>query len=269
MSGLGGQEHFEATRTLVLRPSDHAAVGSARPSRCADAGRWVQKPATRWGTGKTAAMNVGARGEGRVWSWAASGTEADVRREDANKLVGQRIQAVRYFTLDYRRHELHPELIDAGPRTIDAESEWTDPTWLYDGFDAVDYGLEVTTESGATFSLTWDPPGDHEGIGLQPLPMLGSGVRNEADVAIWAVGNRAASWTPMVGELVTGVDLHYVPWDEERGSLWCPNITFHNGHSQVEVVMGDSQDGVLVPSADNVAVLHQGTRLPAWLGMKD
>jgi hypothetical protein len=52
-----------------------------------------------------------------------------------------------------------PELIDGRPRIIDAESEWSEPTWLYDGFDAMDYGLEVTTDSGAAFPLTWDPPG--------------------------------------------------------------------------------------------------------------
>ena len=36
---------------------------------------------------------------------------------------GNASRRVRYFTLDYRRHEMHPELIDGGPRTIDAESE--------------------------------------------------------------------------------------------------------------------------------------------------
>lgn len=200
----------------------------------------------------------------RVWSWAASRADADARRHDANQLVGQRVRAVRYFTLDYRREELCPELIDGGPRTIVAESEWKEPTWRYDGFDAVDYGLEITTDAGATYSLTWDPPGNHEGIGLQRIPMLGSGVRSDADVAIWSVGDRAASWSLMVGRAVTGVDLHYVPWDEGGESLWCPHITFRWEHGRVEVVMGDFRDGGLVPSADNVAVLHQGASLPAW-----
>ncbi|MEQ7129307.1 hypothetical protein ABN034_32910 [Actinopolymorpha sp. B11F2] len=214
-------------------------------------------------------MEIGAPGEGWAWSWAASDAEADARRRDANELVGQRIRAVRYYTLDYRRHELHPELIDGGPRIIDAESEWNEPTWLYDGFDAMDYGLEVTTDSGAASSLTWDPPGDREGIGLQPVPMLGTAVRSDADVAIWEVGERTASWTPMVGRRVTGVDLHYVPWQEGHRSLWCPHITFHGEDGHVEVVMGDSKDGALVPSADNVAALHPGTSLPAWFSSKD
>lgn len=219
--------------------------------------------------GQTVPMNKRPRGEGRVWSWAASGAVAEDRRHEVEPLIGQRIRALRYFTLDYRREELHPELIDSGPRTIDAEAEWSEATWAYNGFDAVDYGFEIITEAGATFSLTWDPPGDHEGIGLQPVPMFGSALRNDADVAIWAAGDRSVSWRPVVGSLITSVDLHYVPWDEMRGSLWCPRITFRCEHGRVEVVMGDSQDGALVPSADTVAVLHPGSPIPDWAGSKD
>lgn len=213
-------------------------------------------------------MEIGSRGE-RAWSWVASEVEADARRRDAHQIVGQRIRAVRYFTIDYRRDELHPELIDGGPRIIGAESEWSEPTWLYDGFDAMDYGLEVSTDSGATFSLTWDPPGDREGIGLQPVPLLGSGVPSDADVAIWDVGERSASWRHLGGGRVTGVELHYVSWDDKIGSLWCPHITFHTEAGAVEVVMGDAQANTLTPSADNVAVLHPGTSLPAWLSLTD
>ena len=218
-----------------------------------------------WVTGHTVAVEITARGEGRAWSWAASSEEADARRHDANELVGERILAVRYYTIDYRRYELRPDLVDRGPRTIHLESEWSAPTWLFDGFDALDYGLEVTTDSGATFSLTWDPPAYTEGIGLQRTAILGSGVRVDADVAIWSVGERAPAWAPMVGKRVTGVDLHYRPWHEEGGGLWCPHITFHGEHGSVEVVMGDSREGPMVPSADNVAVLHPGVSLPAWL----
>lgn len=210
-------------------------------------------------------MEVAVGGEERMWSWAASADEAEERRREADELIGARIGAVRYFTLDYRRHELCPEPLDDGPRNIDAELEREEPTWLCAGFDAVDYGFDVTTDAGAVFSLTWDPPGAREGIGLQPTPMLGSGVRSDADVAIWDVGDHSPSWAPMVGRRVTGVDLHYVPWEEVRGSLWCPRITIRSEGGLVEVVLGDSEDDVLVPSADNVAVLHPGTPLPNWL----
>lgn len=208
-----------------------------------------------------------AQGGGRVWSWAASVAEAEARRREAEELVGERVRAIRYFTLDYRRHELHTELVNNGPRIIVDEAEWTEPTWLHDGFDALDYGFEIITQSGVTLSLTWDPPGDYEGIGLQPVPMIGSSIRSDADAAIWAVGDRAAPWALMVGRLITAVELHYVPWDQERGSMWCPRITLHFEQGRVEVVLGDSEDGRLVPSADSVAVLHPGASLPPWLGL--
>lgn len=210
-------------------------------------------------------MDVGAVGEGRQWSWAASEVEADARRRDAEKLVGQSIQAVRYYMLDHRRDDLRPDLIGDGPRVIDGAAEWSEPMWLCDGFDAVDYGFEVTTDSGAVFSLTWDPPSDREGIGMQPVPLLGSAVMSDADVAIWDVGERSASWAPMIGRRVAGVNLHYFPWDEPTGGLWCPRITFHGEDACVEVLMGECRDGVLVSSSDNVAVLHPGASLPAWV----
>lgn len=128
----------------------------------------------------------------------------------------------------------------------------------------MEYGIELETESGAIFSLTWDPPGEREGIGLQRIPMLGSGVRRDADVAIWDVSGRSPSWKLMVGRRITSVDLHYIPWDAESGSLWCPHIKFRGGNSEVEVILADSEGGGLAPSADNVAVLHPGKSLPAW-----
>jgi hypothetical protein len=73
--------------------------------------------------------------------------------------------------------------------------------------------------AGTIFSLTWDRPGIREGIGLQRIPMLGSDVGMDGDVADWDVGARAFSWKHMVGTRVTGVDLHYRPWDDEQGSL--------------------------------------------------
>ncbi len=173
--------------------------------------------------------------------------------------------AVRYFTIDYERHLLHPDLIVRGPRSVEEGGEWTEATWFNDGFDALDYGLEIVTGSGAVFSLTWDPPGDREGIGLQPVPLLGTGVRSDADVATWSVEDRSGTWAHLVGTAITGLDLHYRPWDADQGSLWCSRITFRGERGRVEVVMGDSEDGRLVPSADNVAVLQAGRTLPRWL----
>ncbi|MDX6248938.1 MAG: hypothetical protein QOF10_2298 [Kribbellaceae bacterium] len=203
-------------------------------------------------------------GPDRVWSWATTESEVDQRRQHAEQLVGQYISRVRYYTIDYRREELHPELIDSGPRFIDGDSEWDQPTWRYDGFDAMDFGIELETDTGAFFALTWDPPGYREGIGLQNVAMLGGGVQRDADVAIWDVSTRASNWRPLIGNRLTGLELHYLPWDDQESGFWCQHITFRSEGSSVEVVMGDADNGVLVPSADNVAVLQAGTPLPRW-----
>jgi hypothetical protein len=224
-------------------------------------------------TGQTAAMDFEA-GDGRVWSWAASPAEAEARRREADELVGQRIRQIHYYTLDYGHDQRHSQPAGPGPRLIgaEAEAEWIAPPWLYDGFDALDYGIEIVTESGATFFLTWDHPEQGEGIGLQPVAMLGSGTDADVDagVAVWDVGARAVSWAPVVGRKLTGVELHYVPCGEEPGSLWCPHIAFHSEAGLVEVILGDSSEqDALVPSSDHVAVLHPGTPLPEWFRRHD
>lgn len=99
--------------------------------------------------------------------------------------------------------------------------------------------------------------------------MLGSGVARHADVAMWTVGERAVNWAAMVGTRISAVDLHYVPWTEGDEGQWCPHITFHGEHARVDVVIGDARDGQLVPSADNVAVLHAGTALFAWITISE
>lgn len=209
-------------------------------------------------------MNQRDEAVGRIWSWAESREYAQARQHEANGLIGQRVTEVAYFTLDYRRAELFPHLIDRGPRRIDSDEEWTRPTWLYHGFDSVDFGVELHTEGGGTYSLTWDPPGMREGIGLQPVPMLGTAVAGEADLAIWSVSGRVLSWQRMAGAEIQAVDLHYLTWDERAGELWCPRIALRGDFGTIEFIMGDERDGMLVPSADNVAILHPGTTVPNW-----
>jgi hypothetical protein len=62
-----------------------------------------------------------------------------------------------------------------GPRHIVDAGEWRNPTWRYPGFDSVDFGVELETEPGSVFSVTWDPLGMYEGIGLREQPLLGTG----------------------------------------------------------------------------------------------
>src|SRR6266545_4698022 len=60
--------------------------------------------------------------------------------------------------------------VGEGLRHIVEAGEWRNPTWRYPGFDSVDFGLELETESGSVFSVTWAPPGMYEGIGLREQP---------------------------------------------------------------------------------------------------
>lgn len=89
------------------------------------------------------------------------------------------------MTIDYQREQFHPELIDSGVRLIEDARELERPTWRYDGFDAVDFGVEPETLDGEIWSLTWDPPGNHEGIGIRKAPLIGSVVVPDGLTAVW------------------------------------------------------------------------------------
>lgn len=200
----------------------------------------------------------------RTWSWVATEAEVRERRLLAARLVGRRVTAAHYYVLDQRREELLPDLLGTGPRIVDDDAEWAAPTWREAGFDAVDFGIELSTDAGTTFSLTWDSPGDHEGVGLRAVPLLGNGVSREADVAIWPVTKRTTDWVRLACAPLAGVELHYSRW--ASGGFWCPHVAFHTEDASLHVVLGDTRDGVLGYSSDNLAVLHEGTTLPAWAG---
>lgn len=197
-----------------------------------------------------------------VWSWSATEAEVAKKQDWAAQFVGQRIIGVRYFTLDYERGRLAANLINTGPRLIRDREELEHPTWRHAGFDAIDYGLEFRTDRGHTVSLTWDPPGQHEGIGLHDCAMLGSLVAEDADVAIADVSGDTRVWADLLDGALAGVELHYRPWPS--GGFWCERITFV-GRTRVDIVLGDASDGVLVPAADNVAIVHPGSCVPEWL----
>jgi hypothetical protein len=187
-----------------------------------------------------------------VWSWAASRREVAERVTHARRLVGQRLAVVRYVDIDYRRDQVAPD--GEGPRHIIEAGEWRDPTWRYPGFDSVDFGLELETESGSMFSVTWDPPSRYEGIGLREQPLLGTGVRADAAVAVWDV-TRRSGWAALRGAEILDVTPHYQPCDEHVGSYWCPRITIAFPSTTVDLLLGDAgPNQQLVPSADNIAI---------------
>jgi hypothetical protein len=195
---------------------------------------------------------VGEPARQRVWSWAASQREVAERVRHAGRLVGQRLTVVRYVDIDYRRDRVAPGW--EGLRHIVEAAEWRNPTWRYPGFDSVDFGLELETESGSVFSVTWDPPGMHEGIGLREQPLLGTGVRADAAVAVWDVTGRSG-WAALHRAEILDVRPHYQPSDAHEGSYWCPRITIAFPLATVDLLLGDAgPTQQLVPSADNIAI---------------
>ncbi len=176
--------------------------------------------------------------EERVWSWVRSQGEQEERVRHASMLVGLRLAAVRYFDIDYFRDEIAAN--QAGPREITDDAEWRDPIWRCSGFDSVDYGIELEMLGGRVFSLTWDPPGMCEGIGMREVPLRGTGVRVDADVAVWDVSQRS-EWRRFIGAEVTDVGLNYLPWkDGHLSGFWCPGISLLFGIAHVELLLGDA-----------------------------
>lgn|GEM_PF-2250744 len=198
----------------------------------------------------------------RKWSWADSIAEVESRRSAAKNLVGERVAAVKYFDIDYRREVFAPS--ERGPREIEAAEEWVEPTWRAPDADTLDYGVELVTSVGSVYSVTWDPPGDREGIGIEALPLAGSALRVDADVAVWDV-TRSPGWTGLVGRFVTDVDLNYVPWSDD-GGYWCTRIaiTFDGSDGVVFLLAEASESGGILRSSDNVVVLFGNASLPTW-----
>jgi hypothetical protein len=199
----------------------------------------------------------------RVWSWAETVDEVEQRRAHASRLVGLELASVRYVDIDYRRHVNAPGA--RGPRTIVDSREWEEPTWKYPDCDSIDYGVELTTACNRVFSVTWDPPGPREGLGIQESSFLASAVLPGADVAIWDVGHESG-WVHLVGQQTSAVRLHYLPWDAAPAGYWCPRITLTFGPRHVELLLGQGRpDQAVGPAADNVTVLFDPVTVPEWV----
>lgn len=203
----------------------------------------------------------------RTWSWASTPEMVEQRRVEAQRLVGTELAAVHYYDIDYFRHDVAPD--HTGSWEILDDSEWQQPSWAYPDCDSIDFGVEFMTAAGETYSVTWDPPGDREGIGIQQTPLLGSALLPDGQFAVWSVGDRSR-WSDLIGERITGVDLHYLPWLHEvegspKDGFWCTRITITFGDVRAVLTLGEGKEGGgVAPSADTVAVLFEPIVLPDW-----
>jgi hypothetical protein len=199
----------------------------------------------------------------RVWSWVATAEEREDRRRHASRLVGRQLRSVRYVDIDYQR-ERWADGVD-GPRLIKDARDWRQPPWRrQESCHCIDFGVEIETTDGRVFTVTWDPPGMQEGLGIREIAAVGYVCREDADVAVWDVTARSR-WNRFLRRDITEVVLHYRPWTEE-GGFWCPRITLRFGGADVELLLAeaDYRTGELRPSANAVAVLFAPDQLPAW-----
>src|SRR5437763_8323129 len=104
------------------------------------------------------------------WSWAASSEEADDFQSEAAELIGETVAAVRYVNLDYLAEQFRGQA--RGPRLIESSAEWAEATWRHPSCDTVDWAVELLTQSGRYFTVSWDSPGMQEGIGLRKLSAI-------------------------------------------------------------------------------------------------
>lgn len=198
------------------------------------------------------------------WSWATSVDEADRYRVEARALVGRQLGRIRYFDIDYRAEQYRRDHV--GPRTIESEVEWVEPTWSHPACDSIDHAVELETSDGARFTVSWHSPGMAEGLGLRELRAIGNAVRDDADVAVWDVSD-TNRWKSVRDAEVTSVEMHYQPWGDSDGHLWCPWITIELGGHAIEFVLaeGDPANNSVRPSSDNIAVIFDKASLPSWL----
>jgi hypothetical protein len=200
-------------------------------------------------------------------SFARTAEERDAFQKRAQDLVGLAIARVRYADIDYERHLRAPN--HRGPRPIIDDAEWIQPSWRYNAFDAVDYGIEIETTADRLFTMTWDPPGWTEGISLRETPLLGFAATHDADIAIWDVSRRS-NWSPYIGQPIDGITLHYQPSGGTTpldSGFWRSAITLTVASSLIHILLGDADPSkaTLNYSADTIAVVFPPNNLPGWV----
>ncbi len=186
--------------------------------------------------------------------WAATPEEREEREAHARRLVGQRIDRVRYFEIDYHRiAQAEADESFEGERLVTAPDEWDDPTWRAADFDSIDYGLELVTTEDRTFSSIWELRGFNEGLTFREEQLRPKRLVADGAFAIWEV-QRTPRWAPFLVSPVTDVRLL---WDDpERGDpACCFAVELRFGHDAIVLTLGEERDGELAAQPDNVAVV--------------
>lgn len=157
--------------------------------------------------------------------------------------------------LDYR------DMDHEGLRTISDETELLEPSWRFDGFDCIDFYLQIDTDHQESFTIGWDVPSQAEGVWLREGASHGAPF---SSVAVWDV-SVSPRWAGLLGTPVTDVEFRYRA--EDAASRWLNElITLTIGEEQLFVFLGEANvNNELTPSANNLIVMSDATLLPDWL----
>jgi hypothetical protein len=143
------------------------------------------------------------------------------------ELIGREVVRVRYVELG-------------------VEDEPQQPGWAADGFDALDYGVEIDLDDGTTWSVIWNPP-DPERLNTVEGPLQPGAISAGACVAIWDV---TARWHDLGPRRIAAVREGYL--DGERDTFV---LTDDEGRVAV-ITLGDAEypSRRFTVSSDNLAV---------------
>lgn len=180
------------------------------------------------------------------WAVDEAARASDEQRVAA--LVGRRVVGVRYFELPWS------EL--GGP---------PGPAWPGEGFDALDFGLELDLDDGSTWSFIWLQAGENEGLLAYDGPLQPTQLRQHPG-RIWDVGEESG-WRDILGRPVVRVDGAWLRYTSDvrgrfgrrfrRRSSLCVHtwVLRFAGDRAVVVALGErAEDGSYRYIHENVAV---------------
>jgi hypothetical protein len=149
----------------------------------------------------------------------------------AQRLVGQRLTAIRYLQIDYGDDE---------------------PYWRLDEWDCLDYGFEIETDSGLVFCITWDNAFSAMGWGLSILERS----YDLGECRVWDV-TQGSRWASVIGHKLAEATIY---WEHDLfdGLLYPQDIvlTFDSGqHVYAGVYVCGQDKRPLFPMADEVLVV--------------
>ena len=169
------------------------------------------------------------------WVADEAARQADERRLAA--LVGRRVVGTRYAELDY--------------------GDTLYPAWRGEGFDSLDYGLEIDLDDDTTWSFIWLQAGHNEGLLAFEGTLKPTQLRNDAG-RFWDAGD-GSGWASVVGRPIRAVEGAWLrhTWNVRGQSDLCVLtwVLHFDGDSAVVITLGDrDEDGSYRYSHENVAV---------------